>query len=243
LFDGHMPPLGSWLARFALPSLASLIITCVLLYATQRKALSGGIYKEIHVPALQRTGRMVACGIGFTALSLMAASLADAPLGWPTFTCGAVLAAMVTLMKREMPWDVARRISWGVLPLVAGLFVLVEGLNHIHAVDALGKILKHDANVWNAGIGIAFICNLMNNLPAGLIAGMTVTQAHLSESVTNALLVGVDLGPNLSVTGSLATILWLTALRREGEHVTAWQFLKLGGIVMLPALLGALAFL
>ena len=51
------------------------------------------------------------------------------------------------------------------------------------------------------------------------------------------MLIGVDLGPNLSVTGSLATILWLIALRREGEHVGALQFLKLGLVVMPPALL------
>ncbi len=42
----------------------------------------------------------------------------------------------------------------------------------------------------------------------------------------SAILIGVDLGPNLSVTGSLATILWLIVLRREGEHVGAMQFLK-----------------
>jgi arsenical pump membrane protein len=47
----------------------------------------------------------------------------------------------------------------------------------------------------------------------------------------------VDLGPNLSVTGSLATILWLIALRREGEQIGAWQFLKVGLLVMPPALL------
>jgi arsenical pump membrane protein len=43
------------------------------------------------------------------------------------------------------------------------------------------------------------------------------------------------------VTGSLATILWLTALRREGVEVTAWRFLKIGFLVMPPALIAALA--
>jgi arsenical pump membrane protein len=51
----------------------------------------------------------------------------------------------------------------------------------------------------------------------------------------------VDLGPNFSVTGSLATILWLTALRRDGIEVSAWSFLKLGVVVTLPALAAALA--
>jgi arsenical pump membrane protein len=59
--------------------------------------------------------------------------------------------------------------------------------------------------------------------------------------VVDALLIGVDLGPNLSVTGSLATILWLQAIRREGEDVGFWQFLKTGTVTMIPALAAALA--
>ena len=55
--------------------------------------------------------------------------------------------------------------------------------------------------------------------------------------IAGAALIGVDLGPNLSITGSLATILWLAALRREGQDVGAWRFLRLGAVVMLPALL------
>ena len=53
--------------------------------------------------------------------------------------------------------------------------------------------------------------------------------------------IGVDLGPNLSVTGSLATILWLLALRREGLDVSALDFLKVGVIAMPCALLAAMA--
>ena len=84
-------------------------------------------------------------------------------------------------------------------------------------------------------------CNVVNNLPAGLVAGRVVELAHVPEHVRSAVLIGIDLGPNLSVTGSLATILWLTALRREGQSVSAWAFLKLGALVMPPALLLAIA--
>ena len=79
----------------------------------------------------------------------------------------------------------------------------------------------------------------MNNLPAGLIAGSAVQAAHLPPQVAGAVLIGVDLGPNLSVTGSLATILWLAVLRREGVDVGAWRFLRLGALVMLPAFAAA----
>jgi Na+/H+ antiporter NhaD/arsenite permease-like protein len=54
---------------------------------------------------------------------------------------------------------------------------------------------------------------------------------------------GIDLGPNLSVTGSLATILWLIALRRENLQVSAWSLLKVGVIVMPLALFLAGLFL
>ncbi len=88
---------------------------------------------------------------------------------------------------------------------------------------------------------VAVVSNLTNNLPAGLVASTTIAQAHPPQKVVDALLIGVDLGPNLSITGSLATILWLAAIRREGEDVSFLRFLKVGAIVMPPALLLAIA--
>jgi arsenical pump membrane protein len=91
-----------------------------------------------------------------------------------------------------------------------------------------------------AGTLLAFGSNLVNNLPAGLLASTMVQQAHPPASIVDALLIGVDLGPNLSITGSLATILWLIAIRREGEDVGFVRFLKVGVLVMPPALCLAL---
>lgn len=54
-------------------------------------------------------------------------------------------------------------------------------------------------------------------------------------------MIGVDLGPNLSITGSLATILWLIALRKEKLEVTFWDFFKIGVVAMPIALLASLA--
>jgi arsenical pump membrane protein len=140
-----------------------------------------------------------------------------------------------------------KEISWSVLPLVAALFVLVEMLDHTGVIKTFVNLLQdatqHSelATAGWAGSIIAIGSNLMNNLPAGLIASSTVMQAHSPERVIDALLIGVDLGPNLSITGSLATILWLNAIRREGEDVSFMKFLKVGVVVMLPALALALA--
>ena len=130
------------------------------------------------------------------------------------------------------------------LPLVAGLFVLVAGLNQTGVLSALARNL-HDAAAaspqatsWVAGIVVAVASNLVNNLPMGLIAATTTNHAaRVRAHVAGAILIGLDLGPNLSVTGSLATILWLIALRREGENIAPLRFLRLGLIVMPPALL------
>jgi arsenical pump membrane protein len=81
----------------------------------------------------------------------------------------------------------------------------------------------------------------MNNLPVGLIGASVLSHAQPPLAVTDAALIGVDLGPNLSITGSLATILWLLAIRRDGEHVDFWRFLKVGAVVMPPALVLAIA--
>jgi arsenical pump membrane protein len=164
-----------------------------------------------------------------------------------------VTAASVLLTGRpvswRMSWRILSNISWGVLPLVAGLFVLVEALDRTGLIRLLGGIVR-DAVAWSAtgaawasGIVLAFAGNLTNNLPAGLIAGTTVQAANSPPQVVGAVLIGVDLGPNLSVTGSLATILWLAVLRREGLQVSAGTFLKLGLVVMPPALLLALGAL
>lgn len=118
-----------------------------------------------------------------------------------------------------------RHVAWGVLPMVAGLFVLVEGLALSGAIDALARALLRLASdsaggaLWGAGIVAALASNVINNLPAGLIAGSVGQIADLPAQTAGALLIGVDLGPNLSITGSLATLLWLIAVRREGQHV------------------------
>ena len=91
------------------------------------------------------------------------------------------------------------------------------------------------------GLTTAIADNLANNLPVGLVAGSVAASDHLPPQAVGAMLVGVDLGPNFSVTGSLATILWLVALRRQKIELTAWQFLQLGLIVTPPALIAALA--
>ena len=198
--------------------------TFILLRISHRDSLRGSVDSAADetVP-LSRTAAIIALGIGATAVVLLAASTLGANLGKPTFVCGAAVTAVVLSISRTSPAPVIRDISWSVLPLVAGLFILVEGLNRTGVLPAFAEELKRisalspHAASWGAGIITAIVSNLINNLPMGLIAATTTQAAQSSHQVTGAVLIGVDLGPNLSVTGPLATILWLIALRRERE--------------------------
>jgi arsenical pump membrane protein len=247
LYGNHTPALGAWLIRFTLPSLLSIVATYVLLRWTQRDALAGTCEADLEPLELSSSGRVALAGIAVTAVVLLAVSAFDVPLGLPTAILGALTAAVVLIQERKSPLPMIREISWSVLPLVAALFVLVEMLDHTGVIKTFVHLLQ-DATQHSeattagwAGSVIAIGSNLMNNLPAGLVASSTVMQAHSPERVIDALLIGVDLGPNLSITGSLATILWLNAIRREGEDVSFMKFFKVGVVVMLPALALALA--
>ena len=249
VFGERMPLLAEWLRQFALPSIASIAVTYVVLRLTLRQALNR---EQIEVrvpqpPRLSHGGKLTACGIGAIAIVLISASALDLQLGLPTFLCGVITAAAVLALSRQSPWPVLRGVSWSVLPLVAGLFVMVEALIRIGAIGHLSTMLHEAASqsvpktAWAVGIITALADNIANNLPVGLVAGSVAASDHLPQPIVNAMLIGVDLGPNLSVTGSLATILWLVALRRQKIDVGAWRFLKIGALVMPPALLAALA--
>jgi arsenical pump membrane protein len=248
VFGARMPHLLEWLRQFALPSLASVVVTYIVLRLTQHRALNEEkIEINVPKPTLNREGKFTAIGIGAIGIVLLCASALDVQLGLPTFICGAVTAAAVLLVSRQSPWPVLTEISWSVLPLVAGLFVMVEALIQTGAVAYLSEML-HAAvarsvakTAWSVGIVTAVADNIANNLPVGLVAGSVAANDHLPTPIVRAMLIGVDLGPNLSVTGSLATILWLVALRREALNVSAWRFLRLGLLVTPPALLAALA--
>ncbi|MGO9132752.1 MAG: arsenic transporter [Methylovirgula sp.] len=247
IYGSHMPPLLQWLPRYALASVLSIGMTYLVLRWTQRKALRQKTAEVVDVPKLSASGKTAALGIAMTSIVLLTASALDLQLGLPTAIAGALTAAVVLIREAKAPWSIVRDISWGVLPLVAGLFVLVEALDHTGVIAAVSQALREasarsaQSSAWGAGIAVALLGNLVNNLPAGLIAGTAVQAAHAPDQVTRAILIGVDLGPNLSITGSLATILWLDALKRDGQHVSGATFLKYGLLVMPPALIAALA--
>lgn len=246
IYGSKLPSLTVWLSTYFLPSLCSVGITFLMLFLTQKKFLNVPVVADNAEHILNTGGKMALAGIIFTTLVLLLASFQHWDLGLPTAIAGVSTAIFISIAGRKNPITFIRHISWSVIPLVAGLFILVEAVQQTGIISILSQKLSEAANAstetttWSSSLIIAFGSNLINNLPAGLIAGTTLSDIHLPEMVRSGILIGVDLGPNLSITGSLATILWLKELRRNGYYMSAWDFLKLGTVIMIPALLLAL---
>jgi len=251
VFHTGMPPLGTWLADFAVPSVLSIVVTFGVMRFLFREDLGGRIECEVEDAALRGNGKLVLVGLALMIGVLLAASAMKKDLGLPTCLAALAITAVISLKAKSNPLKLAREISWATLLLVAGLFILVDAVESQGALAVTGRWLAwasglgQSAGAMVVGFGVGIANNLVNNLPLGLIAGGTIQAAHTKGVIANAVLIGVDLGPNLSVTGSLATILWLLALRkdagdRERLDVSFWRFLKVGSVAMPLALAAAL---
>ncbi len=265
VFRGHMPTLGHWMVAFGVPALLSITATYVVLRVIFRRDLAEGgladgaeatagvaagnarVSTADPAPRLRASGRVVLAGLAAMIAALLVASARGHALGWPTCLLALAVTALVSLTARRDPLPLLAHISWKTLGLVAALFILVDAVVSVGAlrwaVDALTRAEAMPASV--GALAVSFTIgvgnNLVNNLPLGLIAGSAAQAAHLHAMMSAAVMLGIDLGSNLSVTGSLATILWLIALRRESIEVSPRQFFHVGKWVMPAGMLAATA--
>jgi arsenical pump membrane protein len=246
VFHSAMPPLGQWMGAFAVPSILSIVATCLVMRVVFRKDLGSGIETTVEPSPLTANGKLVLVGLAMMTGVLLASSALRKDLGLPTCIAALVITGVVSWRAKANPLQLVREISWGTLVLVAGLFVMVDAIEMQGALGVMrGWLLWTDGLAPAVGaMVVGFVVgvgnNVVNNLPMGLISGATLQAAHAKGLMANAVLIGVDLGPNLSITGSLATILWLLALRKGGVEVGFWKFLRVGAIAMPVALAAAL---
>ena len=121
---------------------------------------------------------------------------------------------------------------------VCALGIVVLAVRH-HGLDpAIGALVPEHADLlgllWVAGLA-ALLANLVNNIPATLVLVPAV--AH-SPGLILAVLIGVNVGPNLTYVGSLATLLWRQILHAHDARPVLADFLRLG-IMTVPACLVA----
>lgn len=163
---------------------------------------------------------------------------------------GSGLLALGAVRHHCFDWHrLKREISWSLFVFISGMFLLVRSVENLGLTAAFGRSLLHfagnsplRATILTAA-GTALGSNLINNVPMTLImtsamsAIQTTGRGH--EGLIYAIMLGADLGPNLTTVGSLATMLWLLALRRKDAEDARTEFWM--GVVgpITSALIGA----
>ncbi|MDQ6920879.1 MAG: SLC13 family permease [Candidatus Dormibacteraeota bacterium] len=196
----------------------------------------------------RRLFRLTCVGLAVTAAAYIAASAAHLPLG-PVALGGAALLAGLAIARRNLgAARVRQHVSLPLFVYVAGLLVLVRGVEEAGLTGVLVGWLTAQAGdpvrALGAGLaGGAVGANLINNVPATLVLLSGSGSGHLAAGLrlpfALGILAGADLGPNLTPVGSLSTMLWLLIVRRHGVEVSTLDYLKLGAIVTPGLLLAA----
>ena len=146
-----------------------------------------------------------------------------------------VVAALVRVLQRRV--TVRGAVDTLGAPVLVGLFGITIGLGTLGRVwSGPATMLSHLGAVGSAVVSAVFSV-LFNNLPAASLLAAREPQ-HPAQ-----LLVGLNLGPNLFVTGSLAWFLWLKAARSSGADPSVRQASRLGLVVVPLSIAAALAAL
>ena len=145
--------------------------------------------------------------------------------------------------------EVAGSVSWDVLALVIGFFLVVRategaGLGTlVHTVYAAAAPGDGFPQILTVAFATALGSNVLNNLPMTLVSldalEPLVSNGGIESAAAYATVVGTGVGPNLTVVGSLATLIWLSIVRGKGVEVTAKDYLKIGAVSTPPILFSA----
>lgn len=182
----------------------------------------------------------VACTLaGF----VVASALGIEP-AWAALAGALTLSGRALIRGRTTPLAVVRATSVSFLAFVLALGIVVRAVVDNGLADALGHLVPDSASL-SALLGIAILAavlaNLINNLPAVLV--LLPLAAASGPGPVLAVLLGVNIGPNLTYAGSLATLLWRRIVRRHQHEVDLWEFTRLGLLTVPAALIPAVAAL
>jgi arsenical pump membrane protein len=235
----------TWLhfaALMALPWLCVLIVEYAVLRTYFRSDLTA-------TPRTRTDGDAATPWVALAVLALtldgfVVTSVVGIESYWAAVGGAAVLALHALITQRMRLGAVVRAVNLQFVLFVMGLAVVVRAAVDNGVGDAANRLVPASAS-FGALLAIAalaaVLANVVNNLPAVLI--LLPSAAQVGSLAVLAVLIGVNLGPNLTYPGSLATLLWRGVLRDHGLSPSLRRFTVLGLLTVPPCLLVAVAAL
>ena len=157
-----------------------------------------------------------------------------AQIGVPEWAVVAIALVALALRQRSLPW---RHVPVQAAVLAVGLGILATAAARHLPVEQLLSIRGIPGELATVGV-MAVSSNAINNLPA-LLVTLPGLDAH-HDQIWSVLL-GVNLGPTLWVTGALSTLLWQATMSRLGHPVSAIRYARTAVRVGAPAIIAAAA--
>jgi len=173
-----------------------------------------------------------------TLAGFVVTSFAGVNPAWAAFGGAVLLAARGLAGRTETPAGVVRAIGVEFLLFVLGLGIVVESVVRNGLGGALTRIIPGGSSLLTllalAGLA-ALLANVVNNLPAVLVLLSVLKAGGLAgPGPLLAVLIGVNVGPNLTYAGSLATLLWRRLLADRNTGTDLGEFTRLG-LLTVPA--------
>jgi arsenical pump membrane protein len=232
-------------AVMALPWLAAIAVE----YAVFRRYFSADLSAADPVQQdddaqEQRAPRAALGTVAATLVGFVVTSATGVNPAWAAAAGAAALSVHAVVRGRATVRTIIRALDIPFLLFVLALAVVVRAVIDNGLEGALKGLLPHPQGLLGL-LGIAAIAaiaaNVINNLPAVLM--LLPLTAPTGPAAVLAVLVGVNIGPNLTYTGSLATMLWRRVLRQHGHTPSLKVFTKLGVLTTPAALFAAVAAL
>ena len=227
---------GRFAALMALPWLAAIAVEYLVLRCFFAADLAAGARPVPVRPEAEPAVPVFAVAVvAVTLAGFAVASAAGVSPAWAALAGAAVLAARALARRRATVVQLARSADVPFLAFVVSLAIVVAAVTG----NGLGQVLRPllpagtslPALLAIAGLAAA-LANLINNLPAVLV--LLPLAAPAGAGAVLAVLLGVNIGPNLTYTGSLATLLWRRVVRQHGPGPSLAEFTRLG-LLTVPA--------
>jgi arsenical pump membrane protein len=234
--------------RMVLPLAAAVgVITAVLALRVRRVApvghdrLTQGAATITESEAtLDGFGRAVSLGLVALLVAFFVGSVVDIAPSAIAAAGAAVLAIAARVQRRTNPKALVRAASPAFIVFVGALGVVVTAATRHGLAHAVGNALPAGsgfASLLGVTVVAALLANAVNNLPATLVL-LSALPAGAAAPLLAAL-IGVNVGPNLTYTGSLATLLWRKSVRADAAEPSRRTFFTAAMLTTPLALFGA----
>lgn len=233
--------------RFALvmvgPNLAALVVNIAVFFVIFRRHIRRHVPTDTLTPQERPLGFAVAAvGLGAVLLALLGFGFASLPLAIPACAGAALLGGFALARHVVTARRLNEGITWSLFPFVIAMFVVIRGVARAWLPHLPVLSTSHGLpNLLLIAFGTAVGANVVNNIPmiAAMIALLRNAAPTIPDHLAFATLIGTNIGPSVLTFGSLATMLWLSLVRKRGVKVSAAAYVRVGLLTTPPMLLAA----